>query len=336
MQLMDPKTIALAFVVTGAVSLYIYAAELEKVVMQALSHSVAAQRFATLYFQVRSGLRERFPLICTPAAARETATVSTGTMEVVRVPALNDNYVWILHEPQNGLTAVVDPAEVPPVNAALQQRGWTLNYILNTHHHFDHTGGNLELKKQYKGLQIVGPRADASRIPGIDIQLGDGDTWRFGNLQARVFDTPGHTRGHITFWFPEAKALFPGDTLFALGCGRLFEGHPEMMWTSLSKLLPLPRDTLVYCAHEYTQSNARFAVHIDPSNTVLAARKQAIDDARSKGEATVPSLFGEELDTNPFLRPSDSGIRASVKADSSIPDHEVFGRVRAAKDGFRG
>jgi hydroxyacylglutathione hydrolase len=228
----------------------------------------------------------------------------------------------------------VDPAEVPPVNAALEQRGWSLDYIFNTHHHFDHTGGNLQLKKQFQGLQIVGPRADAGRIPGIDIQVGDGDSWQFGELEFKVFDTPGHTRGHIAYWVPEAKALFPGDTLFALGCGRLFEGDPKTMWSSLSKLLPLPADTLVYCAHEYTQSNARFAVSVDPNNTALQERKKRIDDARSKGEPTVPSLLGEELQTNPFLRPHDSGIRSAVKADNSTPDWEVFGRVRTAKDKF--
>ncbi|WIA41832.1 hypothetical protein OEZ86_009162 [Tetradesmus obliquus] len=305
--------------------------------MQALSQSTAAQRLAVLYTQVRSNLQTRFPVLGSASRGQATlASPSTSSMEVVRVPALSDNYVWLLHEPKSGLTAVVDPAEAPPVNAALKERGWSLDFVINTHHHFDHTGGNLELKKQHQGLQIVGPRADAARIPGIDVQVGDGDSWQFGQLTARVFDTPGHTRGHITYWFPDAKALFPGDTLFALGCGRLFEGDPPTMWASLSKLLPLPRDTLVYCAHEYTQSNARFAVHIDPNNDALAARKTAIDEARSKGEPTVPSLLGDEFDTNPFLRPGNSGIRASVGANNDTPDFEVFGRVRAAKDGFRG
>lgn len=261
-----------------------------------------------------------------------TASASPA-MEVVRVPALSDNYIWLLHEPKSNLTAVVDPAEVEPVNRVLKERGWKLDYVLNTHHHWDHTGGNEALKDQHK-LTVVGPKADAARIPGIDVQLGDGDTFKFGELEMHVFDTPGHTRGHITYWAPGAKALFPGDTLFALGCGRLFEGDPKMMWTSLSKLLPLPRDTMVYCAHEYTQSNARFAVTVDPNNQALAARKQAIDEARQKGEATVPSTLGDELDTNPFLRPSDAGIRAAVKADADTPDWEVFGRVRKAKDNF--
>lgn len=267
------------------------------------------------------------------AAAAASVSATPDKMEVVRVPALSDNYIWLLHEPKSNLTAVVDPAEVEPVNKVLQERGWKLDYIFNTHHHWDHTGGNEALKAQHN-LQVVGPKADAARIPGIDVQLADGDVFNFGELEMRVFDTPGHTRGHVTYWLPEAKALFPGDTLFALGCGRLFEGHPEMMWSSLSKLLPLPRDTLVYCAHEYTQSNARFAVTVDPNNEALQKRKEAIDAARKKGEATVPSLLGDELDTNPMLRPHDAGIRAAVKADAGTPDWEVFGRVRTAKDQF--
>eukprot|EP00882_Tetradesmus_deserticola_P001942 GHRQ01002081.1.p1 GENE.GHRQ01002081.1~~GHRQ01002081.1.p1 ORF type:complete len:357 (+),score=115.04 GHRQ01002081.1:57-1127(+) len=333
----DVTHVGVAIIVVFGVVLFSNSAALEKALMQAFSQSTAAQRLAVLYTQVRSNLQSRFPILGSASRGQATlASPATSAMEVVRVPALSDNYVWLLHEPKSGLTAVVDPSEAPPVTAALKERGWTPSYIINTHHHFDHTGGNLELKKQYQGLQIVGPRADAARIPGIDVQLGDGDTWQFGQLTARVFDTPGHTRGHITYWFPDAQALFPGDTLFALGCGRLFEGDAPTMWSSLSKLLPLPRDTLVYCAHEYTQSNARFAVHIDPNNQALAARKTAIDEARSKDEPTVPSLLGDELDTNPFLRPGDGGIRASVGAGSDTADHEVFRRVRAAKDSFRG
>lgn len=269
-------------------------------------------------------------------SAAAPATVASGIMEVVRLPALSDNYVWLLRESGSGQTAVVDPAESAVVMAELKKRGWSLDYVLNTHHHSDHTGGNLDLKKAFPGLKVVGPRADADRIPGIDVQLADGDEWQFGGQAMRVFDTPGHTRGHITLWFPEAVALFPGDTLFALGCGRLFEGHPEMMWTSLSKLTGLPRETKVYCAHEYTASNARFAVSVNPGNAALVGRKAAIDEARAKNEATVPSLLGEELDTNPFLRPHDPEIRAQVGAHLNAPDWEVFGAVRRAKDSFRG
>lgn len=168
-----------------------------------------------------------------------------------------------------------------PIVAALEAKGRKLDYILNTHHHWDHVGGNEDLKKKY-GCQIVGPAADAERIPGIDVQVKEGDVWKFGALDMHVFDTPGHTRGHIALWFPSALALFPGDTLFAMGCGRLFEGTPQQMWTSLSKLLHLPRDARVYCAHEYTQSNAKFAVTIDPDNAELQQRVQRVNEMRSQ------------------------------------------------------
>ncbi|KAG1657953.1 hypothetical protein FOA52_004724 [Chlamydomonas sp. UWO 241] len=231
------------------------------------------------------------------------------------------------------MTAVVDTPEAGPIEHALTERGWKLTHIFNTHHHGDHTGGNLELKKRH-GLAIIGPRADAARIPGIDTQVGDGDTFQFGSAEVRVFDTPGHTRGHISFWVPGSKALFPGDTLFALGCGRLFEGDAKMMWSSLSKLIPLPDGTLVYCAHEYTQSNAKFAVTVDPHNAELAARKVAIDAARVNGLATVPSLLGLEKATNPFLRPFSEGIRTALGVPAGAEDWEAFRAVRQAKDKF--
>jgi len=164
---------------------------------------------------------------------------------------------------------------------ALTRLDWKLTHILNTHHHADHTGGNLALKARY-GVTIVGPAADRDRIPGIDVALRDGDAYTLGAAQFHCLDTPGHTRGHVTFHFPGSKALFPGDTLFALGCGRLFEGTPAQMWASLSKLLALPEDTKVYCAHEYTQSNAKFAVTVDPENAELTKRKEDIDAARAK------------------------------------------------------
>ncbi|KAF8058326.1 gloB [Scenedesmus sp. PABB004] len=334
---MDARLLGAALLAAVAAALARHAAR-SPALMRALAGSGAAQRLHILAGQVHSGLQRRLPGTFGPPThatrAAATASAAGAAMEVVRVPALSDNYVWLLHEPTAGVTAVVDPAEAAPVEAALRERGWSLQYVLNTHHHHDHTGGNLALKRQHPGLQVVGPRADAARIPGIDVQLGDGDRWALGGQEMRVFDTPGHTRGHISLWFPGAKALFCGDTLFALGCGRLFEGDPQTMWASLSKLTPLPRDTLVYCAHEYTQSNARFAVTVDPHNAALAARKAAIDEARARGEATVPSLLGEELDTNPFLRPHDAGVRTGVGAAPGAADWEVFGAVRAAKDRF--
>lgn len=250
------------------------------------------------------------------------------------MPCLTDNYVWLLKE-SSGKVAVVDPSEFAPVQRELAARGWTADYILNTHHHHDHTGGNLQLQ-QLTGCTIVGPRADHARIPGISVQLGDGDTWAFGSTEVRVFDTPGHTKGHITFWMPGEEALFPGDTLFALGCGRLFEGTPQVMWASLSKMLPLPDSTRVYCAHEYTQSNARFALSVDPDNKLLQERKQLIDEQRARGEPTVPSLLGTEKATNPFLRPGDASIRQQLGRAADEEDWRVFGAIRAAKDGFRG
>src|SRR5262249_18905808 len=187
------------------------------------------------------------------------------TLEVHPINALRDNYVWLLRDPKSGAIGVVDPSESEPVEAALRSRSWTLTHILNTHHHYDHTGGNLALKQAH-GATIVGPAADRERIPGIDVALADGETYTFGEGAALVLDVPGHTRGHIAFFFPAAPALFCGDTMFSLGCGRLFEGTPAQMWASLGKFKRLPTDTRVYCGHEYTQANARFAITVDPAN----------------------------------------------------------------------
>ncbi|MBL8698998.1 MAG: hydroxyacylglutathione hydrolase [Alphaproteobacteria bacterium] len=253
--------------------------------------------------------------------------------DVVRVPCFNDNYVWIVRETASGMVAAVDPADPAPVGAALAQRDWRLTHILNTHHHADHVGGNLALKAA-TGCTIVGPRADEARIPGIDVALADGARWSLGAEEAVVFDVPGHTRGHIAFWFGGARALFCGDTLFLLGCGRLFEGTPAQMWTSLGKLRALPDDTLVYCAHEYTQSNARFARHADPDNAALARRSAEIDAMRARGEATVPAPLGLEKATNPFLRADDPALARAHGFDGRDPV-AVFAHLRKAKDGFR-
>ena len=254
-------------------------------------------------------------------------------LDIRRIPALTDNYLWLVREPKSGLVAMVDPAEAEPVNAALATLGWTLTHILNTHHHKDHTGGNLALKAQWNAI-VVGPAADAERIPGIDVQVGDGETYRFGEESAEVFDVPGHTRGHIAYWFPDSDALFCGDTLFALGCGRLFEGTPAQMWASLGKFDAMPDETLVFCAHEYTQSNARFALTVDGGNAALVARARAVDDARAKGEATVPSTLGEERATNPFLRADDPELARNVGLDAKNPV-AVFAEIRQRKDHFK-
>ncbi|MET4697251.1 hydroxyacylglutathione hydrolase [Constrictibacter sp. MBR-5] len=255
-----------------------------------------------------------------------------ASFEIEIVPALSDNYVYILHDPATSATAVVDPAEAQPVLDALSKRGWTLTHILNTHHHADHTAGNLELKERF-GVPIVGPRADAARIPGIDVQVGDGDTYTVGSQTAQVFDTPGHTTGHISFWFPDSDALFPGDTLFALGCGRMFEGNPKGFWNSLLKLRGLPDSAKIYCGHEYTQSNARFAVTVEPDNAELAARAKRIDALRAEKRRTIPSELGEEKRTNPFLRADVPELQAAVGMPGADPV-DVFAEIRKRKDNF--
>jgi hydroxyacylglutathione hydrolase len=216
--------------------------------------------------------------------------------------------------------------------AELDAKGWRLTHILNTHHHADHAGGNLELKRR-TNCTIVGPRADAARIPGLDVAVGEGDTVELGPHRALVLDTPGHTRGHIVYYFEGARAAFVGDTLFALGCGRLFEGTPGEMWTSLQKILRWPDDTRLYCAHEYTQSNARFALSVEPQNEALRQRAERVARLRAAGQATVPTTLAEERATNPFLRPQSAALRATLElVDAS--DVEVFARTRALKDAF--
>jgi hydroxyacylglutathione hydrolase len=252
-------------------------------------------------------------------------------LEIEQIPVLSDNYVYLVHEPKAGVTAVVDPVAAP-VLERLEARGWTLDWILSTHHHADHTGGNLELK-QATGCRVAGARADEARIPGIDLKLAEGDRFSLGEAEAQVIETPGHTSGHISFWFAEAKALFCADTLFSLGCGRVFEGSYAQMWNSLSKLAALPDDALVYCGHEYTQSNARFALSVDPDNKALQARAAEVGRQRAAGKPTVPSTLASERAANPFLRPNDKAIRARLGMESAS-DAEVFAEIRRRKDHF--
>lgn len=248
-----------------------------------------------------------------------------------QIPVLRDNYVYLVHDPDQGATGVVDPSVAEPVLRALEETGWRLTHILNTHHHADHTGGNLEIK-QATGCVVVGPRADRARIPGIDIEVGEGETYALGAQVARVFDVPGHTRGHIAYWFPDSRALFCGDTMFIMGCGRLFEGTPEQMWRSLGKFKTLPPETRVYCAHEYTQSNARFALTVEPQNGALVARAREIDAMRAAGRSTVPGTLGEELATNPFLRADRPELQAAVGAPGDAV--AAFAAIRRRKDEF--
>jgi hydroxyacylglutathione hydrolase len=222
-------------------------------------------------------------------------------LEVIQIPALTDNYIYFLCDTDSSETAIIDPSEAGPVLSFLKTRPQKLTYILNTHHHWDHTGGNLEIKNS-TGCQIVGYSIDAHRIPGIDIELKDEDIFRLGSSEARVLFIPGHTVGHIAYYFKDAGSLFCGDTLFSLGCGKLFEGTPAQMFASLNRLKELPDETLVYCGHEYTLANAAFAKTVDPKNSALQKRSDQVKKLRDSQRSTVPSRMGEEKLCNPFLK----------------------------------
>jgi hydroxyacylglutathione hydrolase len=238
-------------------------------------------------------------------------------MEIVPVPAFSDNYIWLVHDHDSGETAVVDPGDPAPALAEAERRGWSIGQVWNTHWHGDHTGGNLAIKAA-TGARIYGPAGET--IPGRDVALNEGDEVRLGNRVGRVIDVPGHTLGHIALIFDKDRIAFVGDTLFAMGCGRLFEGTPAQMFHSLQRLAGLPADTRLYCAHEYTLSNARFAVHAEPDNRAAAERLADVEAQRDRGEITVPTTVAQERETNPFVRSTD---------------REEFARRRAAKDSFR-
>ncbi len=241
-------------------------------------------------------------------------------LEIICIPVLSDNYVWLVREAASGETMVVDPAVAAPVLAEVEARGWRITQIWNTHWHPDHTGGNAEIKAA-TGCRITGPAAEAARIPTLDVQVREGDCVGLGDLTAQVIDVPAHTAGHIAFHFAGEKVAFVGDTLFAMGCGRLFEGTADQMFSNMQKLSSLSDETKIYCAHEYTQANGRFALSVDPDNVALRARMTAVDAARDRGEATVPTTISLERATNPFMR---AGTAAEL------------GALRKAKDDFRG
>src|SRR5213080_1221894 len=224
---------------------------------------------------------------------------------------LKDNYGVLLHDPANGATAAIDAPEAAPVETALKTTGWLLSDILVTHHHADHTGGIAELKERY-GCRVVAPRGEAARIPLVDATVRENDEVRVGSLQGRVLETPGHTAGHISYVFPADKLAFVGDTLFSIGCGRVIEGDPQMMWNSLLKLRGLPDDTHFYCGHEYTEANIRFAKSIEPNNKALAARAEEVTKLRAAGKPTIPATIGGEKAANPFLRADNSELAKSL------------------------
>lgn len=241
-------------------------------------------------------------------------------LEVTGIPVLADNYIWMAHHQASGETVVVDPALAAPVLAAAETRGWRISQIWNTHWHDDHVGGNAEIKAA-TGCIITAPRDPLHPIPGIDRMVDEGDCVEIGGIAGRVLSTPGHTRVHLCYHLPDEDVVFTGDTLFALGCGRLFEGTAGEMFANMRRLAGLPPSTRVYCAHEYTQSNGRFAATIEPDNPLLQRRLRLVDEARARGRPTVPTTIADELETNPFMRAADV---------------VMFAERRAAKDVFQG
>ena len=248
-------------------------------------------------------------------------------LEIVQIPMLTDNYGYILHDPETGDTAAIDPSEALPVLKVLNEHKWHLRFILNTHHHWDHIGGNDELAAQ-TGAKIICSGYDQHRINGASAGLNDGAEFHIGRSHVQVIEIPGHTLGHIAFYFPNESAVFCGDTLFSLGCGKLFEGTPEQMWNSLRRLADLPGETKVYCGHEYTQTNARFALSVDAHNNALQNYAHHVDDLRAQGSPTIPSTIAQESACNPFLR--------APMLIESLPPEEAFAGLRKMKDEWQG
>lgn len=254
------------------------------------------------------------------------------TLEIVTVPCLADNYAFLLHDNEAGVTALFDAPEEAPVLKALEDRGWSLDMVFLTHHHYDHVDGLAGILAEHSA-EVIGAETDADRLPPLHRKVAEGDEIKIGTASARVIDVSGHTLGHVAFYVESASAVFTADSLMALGCGRLFEGSADQMWTTLQKLMALPPETLVCSGHEYTAANAAFAMTIEPGNPDLVARADAIRAARSRGEATVPSLLSDELATNPFLRGHVPEVQKSMNAEGQDAG-TVFARVRQAKDNF--
>lgn len=252
--------------------------------------------------------------------------------EIELVPCRSDNYAVLVHDSGSGTTLLVDAPDAAPIQAVLDRRGWRLTHILVTHHHGDHVAGIAALKAA-SGAAVIGPAREADRIADLDRTVGDGDRIAAGPFEATVIETPGHTLGHVSFWFPKERLLFSGDTLFAMGCGRLFEGTAADMWGSLTRLAALPEDTAVYCGHEYTLSNARFALAIAPDDAAVAARAASVEAERAAGRPTIPTSIGAERATNPFLMAADPATAARLGLAGADPV-AVFAEIRRRKDAF--
>ncbi len=253
-------------------------------------------------------------------------------LQIHLFPCRSDNYGYLVHDPLSRETAAIDTPDAGAVRAALEEKGWSLSHILNTHHHFDHVEGNLALKEQ-TGCRIIGATTQSEKIPGIDRMVSEGELVHIGHHSARVLETPGHTLGHIIYHFESTHMLFSGDTLFSLGCGRLFEGSAAQMWNSLQKLMRLPPQTQIYCAHEYTINNAEFALELEPGNLALQTMSAKAKELRREGLPTVPSTLRQELDANPFFRPGSAEIRRKIKMPDAA-NEAVFAEIRRLKDQF--
>ena len=252
-------------------------------------------------------------------------------LDVRQFPCLSDNYGYLIRCSETGACAAIDTPDASRILEEARAIGWEIGEIWNTHHHWDHAGGN-ELIKKETGCRILGPAGEAEKIPGIDQDLSGGDEIGLGDMKVNIIDVPGHTLGHIAYYIPLEKTAFVGDALFALGCGRVFEGDADMMWKSLSRLKALPADTTIYCAHEYTQANARFALSVDPDNPALTAYAKEVEAKRSRGDWTVPTVLSRELEANPFLRADDADLQAAMgHAGDPVA---TFAEIRARKDSF--
>ena len=253
-------------------------------------------------------------------------------MQITTIPCLTDNYAYIINDNNSKTIGVIDPSDAKPIISFLKKESLELNYILNTHHHFDHIGGNAELKKIYNA-KVVGFEGDKHRIPGIDITIKDNEEWTFGNSIIKILHIPGHTLGHICFFFEKEKIAFTGDTLFSLGCGKIFEGDHKQMLTSLNKIKKLPKDTKIYCGHEYTYNNAKFCMKYDLDNPDLKKRFEVIKKLRSNNLPTIPSILKDELNANIFLRCDQNDLKNKLNMKNS-EDSKVFRKVRDLKDNF--